>query len=189
MCIKIEDFELKMSLDNNFEENSSDNINYYDNVYLNKSEYQPSTKIGMKIFENNVPIHSSIIISGGGATPITQNSYVLENDRIFICCGFSIFCLSIPNLKLEWKTKVDDITCFEIFKHNDDYIIHGELEISKINKNGEILWSNSGADIFVTLHGDNNLVLSENYISVKDYENRIYKFDYLGNDLTDMKQF
>ena len=184
MCIKIEDFELKMSLDNNFEVNSSDNINSYEYIYLNKSEYQPSTKIGMKILENNIPIHSSIIISGGGATAINENSYVVEQKRILICCGFSIFCLSIPTLKLEWQTKVDDITCFEIYKHNHDYIIHGELEISKINKDGKILWSNSGADIFVTVHGENKLILSENFISVKDYENRIYKFDYLGNDLS-----
>jgi hypothetical protein len=189
MHIKQKDFEIEIFPDNLFEEDSSDNINCYENIYMNNSEFQPSTKIGIKIFRNHLEIKSVIIISEGGATGISENSFVMNEDKILICCGCTIFCLSIPNLELEWKTKADEITCFGILKHKEDYIIHGELEISKLNSNGKILWSNSGADIFVTLNDENNLILFDKYLTVKDFENRTYKFSYSGENFTDMKQF
>jgi len=64
----------------------------------------------------------------------------------------------------------------------NDFIIHGELEITRINKNGNIIWQNSGSDIFVTLDGDNDLKIIENNIYVESWDGRKYKFDYNGND-------
>ena len=81
------------------------------------------------------------------------------------------------------------MTCFEIFKKGDFYIVHGELEITKLNENGKILWQKGGADIFTTISGKNDFKLTEKYIIATDWENRIYKFDYEGNEYTDMKQF
>ena len=65
-----------------------------------------------------------------------------DNNSIIICCGNALFSLSLPELKLNWKKEIDSSTAFEIFKMNEDYIIHGELEISRIDKYGNILWQN-----------------------------------------------
>ena len=97
--------------------------------------------------------------------------------------------MSFPDFNLLWKTKTDQISCFEIFKKDDFYIVHEELEISKLDNNGKILWQKSGVDIFTTISGKNDFQLNENYIIATDWENRTYKFDYNGNDFTDMKQF
>jgi len=51
---------------------------------------------------------------------------------------------------LQWKTKADVATCFEIFKYRSDYIVHGEMAISRLSADGDIIWQQSGADIFVS---------------------------------------
>lgn len=175
-----EKYQLKIYSDPTFIEGSSDNLNRYDFVYFDKSEYQITTIIGLQVFEKNVLIKSVAIGSDGGATGIEENSAIIENDRIVICCSDTIFCLSIPELNLLWETKADQFTCFEIFKHKDDYIIHGELLISRLDKTGKIIWQQSGRDIFITLDCKNNFLIKDDYIEVTDFENKVYKFDYDG---------
>ena len=45
------------------------------------------------------------------------------------------------------------MTNFTIYKFKDDFIIHGELEIFRITKLGDIKWSFSGKDIWVNIEG------------------------------------
>lgn len=175
-----EKYQLKIYSDPTFIEGSSDNLNHYDFVYFDKSEYQITTIIGLQVFEKNILVKSVAIGSDGGATGIEENSAIIENDKIVICCSDTIFCLSIPELNLLWETKADQFTCFEIFKHKDDYIVHGELAISRLDKNGKIIWQQGGADIFTTLDGIDNFEITNKYILVTDWENKKYKFDFDG---------
>ena len=126
---------------------------------------------------------SAVIGTTGGGTEIGKNSTIIEDDRFLICCSDSVFCLSIPDLALLWRRQADEATCFEIFKYQDSYIVHCELNISRLNKNGEVLWQQSGADIFTTLDGKNDFIITENYILATDWENRQYKFDFNGTEL------
>jgi len=116
-----------------------------------------------------------------------KNAVILEDKRFLICCSDSIFCLSIPDLTLLWRTRADEATCFEIFKYQDSYIVHGELEISRLDQDGKITWKQGGADIFVTSDGRSGFEMTDDYIIAKDFQNRTYKFDYSGKDLTDKK--
>jgi hypothetical protein len=65
---------------------------------------------------------------------------------------------------LIWKTQADQATCFEIFKFKDSYVVHGEMEISRIDLNGNIMWQNSGADIFTTEKGINDFEITNSFI-------------------------
>ena len=144
---------------------------------------------GIKVFKDDHLFKSAIIGSIGGGTTNHAKATIFEDERFLICCSDSVFCLSIPDLTLLWRTQADEASCFEIFKFKDNYIIHGELEITRLDKNGEILWQHSGADIFTTIAGKDDFELTDKYIIAKDFENRIYKFDYNGTDFTDKKQF
>ena len=185
----IEKYKIEIFTDETYKVGSADNINKYDFEYLEAENKYNSTFIGVKIYENQKLVKSTIIGFEGGNSGISENSKVIEENRILICCADKIFCLSFPELNLLWKTKTDEISCFEIFKRDDFYIIHGEMEISKLNENGKILWQKGGADIFTTISGENVFELNENHIIATDWENRTYKFDYEGNEFTDMKQF
>ena len=180
MITEIGKYKIELENDEYCTENSSDNLFNYDVVYFDQSEYDFPTRIGLKTFENGDLIRSAIIGSIGGGTGIHENSQLIEHDRIVICCSDSLFCLSIPDLNLIWKTKADQATCFELFKFEDSYIVHGEMEISRIDLNGKIMWQRSGADIFTTAEGTDDFQITKSYIRATDWENRTYKFDFEG---------
>jgi hypothetical protein len=130
--------------------------------------------------DNNVLITNAILLGTGGATGIHKNSYYIQNNSIIICvCNF-LFCLSIPELKLLWKSEVDWATAFGIYKMQEDFIIHGELEISRINQNGKIIWQHSGSDIFVLENGKECFKIKGDLILAESWDGRKYKFNYNG---------
>ncbi|WP_205410085.1 hypothetical protein [Flavihumibacter solisilvae] len=182
-------YQIEIYRDETFDKHSNDNVHLYDHVHFKKDNYVFPTMIGVKVFKGNNLIQSAIIGSIGGGTGIHSTSVIYENERLLICCSDSIFCLSIPDLILLWQTRADQATCFEIYKYQDNYIVHGELEISRLDVDGKILWQRSGADIFTTISGEQAFKLTDNLIIAKDFEDRVYKFDYDGNELTDMSQF
>ena len=182
-------YKIDVFQDRTFRQNSSDNSNEYNFVYLEKIDYNFPSIFGIKIYSDDNLIKSAVIGSDGGGTADDENSKIVENDRILICCSNSIFCLSIPDLTLLWQTKADEVICFEILKYKDSYIVHGELEITRLDIDGKIIWQKSGADIFATPSSDNHIQLTDEFIIAVDWDNRIYKFGYEGQDYTDMGQF
>lgn len=178
---KANKYSIEIYVDDNFKESSEDNLHNYDFVYIKKSDNYYTSSCGIKIILNELILKSAIIGSFGGCTGIHNKSVIIEEDRILICCSNSVFCLSIPNLSLLWCTESDLITCFEIYNYLDNYIIHGELSISRLDKNGEIVWQVGGKDIFTTLDSENDFELFENYIIATDFDYNKYKIDYLGN--------
>jgi hypothetical protein len=183
MNFEIGKYIIELEVDETYTRNSTDNVNDYSKVYFDESKYKFPTKIGLRLFENGNLYQSAIIGSIGGRTGIHENSQIIEEDRLLVCCSDSIFCISIPELELIWKTQADQATCFEIFKYRDSYIVHGELEISRLDYNGKILWQQSGADIFTTEEGIDDFEITELYIRVTDWENRTYKFDFDGKTI------
>lgn len=182
-------YQIDIYRDETFTEGAVDNLHKYDFEYFDESDYIFPTMFGIKVFEDSKLLTSAIIGSIGGGTGIHKTSTIYEDTRLLICCSDSIFCLSIPDLKLLWKTHADQATCFEIYKYRDNYIVHGELEISRLDRDGQIVWQQSGADIFTTIDGRQDFELTDQLIVARDFENRVYKFDYDGKSFTDKTQF
>jgi hypothetical protein len=183
------EYQIDVHHDETFQQTSVDNSFKYDRVYFDSDDYILPTMFGVKVFKDENLIASAIVGSIGGGTTNHDKATIFETDRLLICCSDTVFCLSIPDLSLLWQTKADEATCFEIFQYHDSYIIHGELNITRLDKNGNILWQQSGADIFTTLDGQDNFHLTKELIVAKDWGNRVYKFDYDGKSHTDMRQF
>jgi len=177
-----EDLSAELSIDNEFIKGSSDNINPYQLVYLEDSDYRQE-QIAIRVNDNNVIINTAIISAGLGG--IWPNVAIAEKDRIVFCCGKNITCLSIPELKLLWQTKSNDSVCFCIYPYQNSYIIHGEMNISRIDENGNLIWQQSGGDIFVNLQTGNNFLLTEDCIFAIDFNNNHYKFAYDGKIIND----
>jgi hypothetical protein len=91
-----------------------------------------------------------LLTAGGGASRVHEHSAVLIDDHCYVGVGDTLCALSIPHLRLEWHRKVDWATCFGVYfspKHNC-LLSHGELEISRIELDGRIVWQTGGRDIF-----------------------------------------
>lgn len=59
------------------------------------------------------------------------------------------------------------------------------MEISRIDKYGEIKWSFMGADILVVLDGTESFVLQSDHIFLTDFEMNTYKIDFDGRVIWD----
>lgn len=176
-------FRIDIFSDPTFSRGSKDNVCQYNFEHLAKKTELFSTIFGIKLFEGRKLLKSAVIGSVGGTTVLHKTSTIVENDRILICCADSVFCLAIPDLSLLWQKQVDAVTCFEIFKYKDTYIVHGEMGISRIDKNGNILWQRGGSDVFATEEGKGDFLITENYIWATDWEYRKYIFDFNGKQI------
>lgn len=180
MELKTETFCIEIMDERDFDENPANNFRTYDAVYTDNSEFLCYSMVGIRVYQNDEQIASAIIGASAGGTSVHSNMAIAEKDRILLCGSNYIFCLSLPALALQWKTEADNATCFEIFPYRDSYIIHGEMEISRIDRNGNILWQQGGADIFTTISGKDDFKLTEKNILATDWENNKYIFDYDG---------
>ena len=159
---------------------ADNNFNYSKHYFGDGAKEYPTSKHGIKIYQDYQIIDSCIIIGSGGATGVHQNSSLLDKDQLIICCCETIFCLTLPELELKWKTQADQATCFQIFKQEDDYIIHGELQVAKLDKSGKIKWEFGGADIFVSIDNEEEFKIENDGILLTDFAKTKYKIDFDG---------
>ena len=159
--------------------NSVDNSKSYAHIYSDKNydDFLYLTRHGIEIYREDDLINSSLIISGGGTSGIHETSSIIDNDRLLICCAHSVFCMTLPDLNLDWRTTVDSATCFEIFKFKDNFIIHGELEISKLDTRGNIIWRFSGNDIFTTPTGRDAFRIVNEIIYATNWDNVTFELN------------
>ena len=170
----------------NYKYGSSDNNFNYSKHYFGEgaTEY-PTSKHGVKVYQDDKIIESCIIIGSGGSTGINQHSSIIDNDQLLLCCCDTIFCLAIPSLTLKWKTQADPATCFKIFQQEGDYIIHGELQVTKLDRDGNKRWEFGGADIFVSIDNEDGFKLESDGILLTDFAKTKYKIDFDGKLLWD----
>jgi len=179
-----EGYDIKLNDNFTHDTASVDNLERFDAVYFSDAGNYPTSKIAIEIFNDDALLKRVLIGASGGNTAVNANSFVYETDRLVICCCDTIFCLSIPELTLHWNTQADTASCFQVFKYQSDYIIHGEMEISRIGHNGQIMWSQGGADIFLTLEGIDDFKITNEGIFATDFNYRKYHLDFGGNFIT-----
>lgn len=187
MELSYNDYKISITRDENFTINSTDNITSYQNVYYtgndNDDRYFSTIKIAIKIYENSIELANALICEIGTYSGLTEKTCYIENNKIWICISDQIYCFEIPSLKLNWNKRIDYATNFTINKFEDDFIIHGEVEIVRIKKSGEIVWRFGGRDIWVNLNGKKEFVMEKDKICLIDFENNKYFINYNGVEI------
>ena len=149
--------------------------------------YQPSSKHGIRIIENEIEKCSALLLESGGATGIYENSFLIKNDRIYICCSDQIYSLNLADLSANWRNQYDIATCFGIYEFEEDFIVHGESQVSRIDKNGKTKWNFSARDIFVNPDGKTEFKIVKDRIELVDWEGYKYELNADGKILTEIK--
>lgn len=122
-----------------------------------------------------------IVGADGGYSSVHERSALVVDSRLFLAVGNQVACLSLelPHRVL-WSLRVDAATCFGI--HWEDQhgalISHGELEISRLSTDGDLIWQASGTDIF-----SEGLRLLPHYVEAIDFNGSVYQFDYMTGQL------
>ena len=149
-------------------------------IEIREKEAHPP-QVTIYLYKAEEEIKNVVLTAGGSVSSLWEKSALLDGDRLLIACGNDVFCILLPTLELLWHTQVDMATCFEIVPYQDDYITHGEVDISRLNKQGEILWQFSGKDIFVSpIERTPSFTLTPKGIGLIDFNYESYLIDYQG---------
>ena len=175
-------FRIELENDPTYRIGSSDNLFSYDFVYFDKEALTcQSSNHGIKIYKANEIYTTAIVCAVAGATTIHDKSAIIENDGIFICCADKVFCLSLPDLTLNWMTQVDMVTCFGIYKADNGLFTHGEIQVSRLDKQGNIIWETGLKDIIVNIDkADDCFILHDNFIELMDFNSDKYELGFDG---------
>lgn len=173
------DFEIEIFNETLYAPNSRDNSKEYKHVYEDRhyEDYIYLTRHSIHILRDEEVLTSALLISSGGTTGIHETFSLIDDNKFLICCAHTIFCLALPDLDLLWHTKADSATCFEIFNYQDGYIVHGELEISRLDKHGSLIWQFGGTDIFVTTNRYGDFEVKGSLIIAKNWDGLEYTVD------------
>jgi len=188
MKVGYKEYEIEILEDKEYSALSVDNIRKYKFEYsegkLIGNRIQSTSKHGIRIKDrfNEDEISSAIICEYGGGTTVHAKSYFIDDEKLWICVCDKIYCLNLPKLDIEWFGRVDFATNFSINPFKGDFIIHGELEIIRLSRSGEIKWRFGARDIFVTEEGDNNFQINNNWIEVVDWQGYKYRIDENGKE-------
>ncbi|MCD0490048.1 hypothetical protein LPB86_17540 [Pedobacter sp. MC2016-14] len=181
---KYKNLDIELSHSPEIYDSSAERVTYLETLYSESDPRYGGSRYEVKVSQNGKELRSCILISSYG-TDLHPFLSLLDDHLLLVCNGGTVFCLNLPDLQLNWQANVDYIYCFKIFKFKDDYLVNGELAISRINKAGEIKWSFSGADIFFVMDGTDAVVVNHDHILLTDFEKNTYKIDFDGNLIWD----
>jgi len=188
MKIDYKNFEIELFTDKNFTSNSADEFSQYQKVYnidnQIKDKKQPTNKHTIIIKESGTVISNAIIYESG-VSGIYNDSFILEDDKVWVLIYNKIYCLEIPSLELSWQKELDFHPNISIHKLKNDFIIHGESLIFRISKEGDIIWSFGGRDIWFNIEGEPEVTIENNTIRLFDFESNEYVLDFDGNQIED----
>jgi hypothetical protein len=186
--ISYKEFEIEVINVPDYEPESVEDGNRYAAVYSDPEDtYRPNSKHGIRVSHDSAEIASAIVLGYAGATGMGENSYVVTDDVILVCCSNQVYALTLPHLSLKWRKALDFATCFAIYQYEENFIVHGEVDITRITADGEVKWTFSGADIFVNLNGELSFDIVDKEIRLVDFEGNRYSIngdgetvDYIG---------
>lgn len=153
---------------------SVDNVRRYDHEFSFNEEQRNSSRHGLICREADGTEHSCILQAGGGASGVHDYSAIVVKNCCIVAVGDMACSLSLPKLDLNWATRVDGATCFGVYyspKH-DCLLSHGEMEIARLNLQGEIVWSVGGRDIFTE-----GFRLFDDHAEAIDFYQQAYRID------------
>ena len=145
--------------------------------FVEPSKYILPALVGVTVTTSSGRKYSALLGGHGGGTGTQKTNHIVEDNRLIICCSDKVFCLELPTLKFIWSTQADEATCFQIFRYKESYVIHGEMNITKLRLDGSIEWQKSGRDIFVNLDGKTEFKIEGNTAIAVDFEGYEYRFD------------
>jgi len=183
--ISYQQYKLTILEDDQYTIESADNLRGYDNVYFDNtlSRYQVTAKLAILVNFNNEEITSAILCDIGPYAGLNERTFLIEDEHLYICFTDDLYCFNIPNLALIWKKRVDYCVNHGVQKIQNDLLVHGEFEIIRITKLGEIKWRFGGHDIWVNNNGFPEITILHDRIKLVDYQSNFYAIGFDGNTI------
>lgn len=184
--ISYQQYKLTILEDDQYTIESADNLREFDHVYFDSSlsKYQITAKLAILVSFNNEEITSAILCDIGPYAGLSERTFLIDDEHLYICFTDDLYCFNIPNLALIWKKRVDYCVNHGLQKIQNDLLVHGELEIIRISKLGKIEWRFGGLDIWVNKDGLPEVTILADRIKLIDYESNCYYIGFDGNTIS-----
>lgn len=173
---------VKIKIDQTYTIDSTDN-RYYD-VVLNPCHYKRGNlsktfSIYVDLFEREFCI--ALI---GSFYIYDDNCAVLDDETLTVLQNDAITQIRITDGTIIRHIELDCFGCnFAIYKVENGYILHGEIEITMLDLDFIKKWSFSGKDIFVSVSGKQSFEIRDSSICLYDFEDNYYEIDFDGKIL------
>jgi|GEM_PF-3141265 hypothetical protein len=119
--------------------------------------------------------HTVVEIVEGWSGPVHAHSGVcIESLLAFIAGPFAVG-VDMRSGNVQWQQKGDEFgSCFALYddKERECLIVHGEIEITRLNMKGDVIWRTSGYDIFT-----GPFVLDGDVIYATDFYENTYRIN------------
>lgn len=179
-------YEIRLEDAADYSLNSADNTTTYDveyfKCYFNDDRQYPTSKHGVRVFWDDQEIKSAIVCEVGVGTSVHEHAALIAGDDLFICCADYVYCLSIPELELRWRKRMDPACCFGVYHFKESLLIHGELQVSRIDYEGNEIWTFVARDIFVSDDGADCFSIKGDRIVLRDWQGYEYLLDENGKE-------
>ncbi len=152
---------------------SADNVRTYDVEYFLGDKREIANRHGVALVDHGVISKSCILLASGAGSTVHGHSALICENTLYVAVGNRLCALDLPTLSLLWNTKVDTATCFGVLFSTEHkcLISHGELEIARVELDGNVTWSQSGHDIFT-----GELFLEPDQVKITDWNDDLYVF-------------
>jgi hypothetical protein len=185
--VVIENDYVKITIkqDKTYTIDSVDNKSY--DILMNPFKYTRNdyTK-AMEIVIQNEIFEEMRIALIGSLYGHESNCAVLKGRELVVLIDKDIFIININEYKLVKYKKIDCFgDNFAIYLVNNGYIIHGEMEVFKLDYELDKVWEFSGADIFVTQDDKLPFLIDGDRIKIYDWNGTYYEIDLNGKLIYD----
>jgi hypothetical protein len=153
---------------------------------------QFTSALGLNVEERGNKTRNCLITGLGGGCYL---HIVSENDRsqtvklddedLILSVGDTLLSFNLSTMALNWQVCPDGAELFEFYDLEGDILLRGEIEIHRISKKGNVIWSYGGRDIWVNIDGKKEVEIQEDRIKLIDFESNEYWIDFNGKTLKD----
>jgi hypothetical protein len=112
-------------------------------------------------------------------------SVKLIDNVLILSLGFTFLSFDIDKQEIKWKVRPDSAQIFEFYDLENDFLVRGEIEIHRIDLDGNIKWSYGGRDIWVSIDGKKEVQVEQGQIHLTDFAGNEYVIDFDGKTLED----
>ncbi|TWU06689.1 hypothetical protein CA54_50880 [Symmachiella macrocystis] len=155
---------------------SADNVNTYRLEYVLNDMWRADwhSRCAIRVADNFGEVASCILLASGYWTDILEHSVILHDDSCIVVVGPCVASVSLPNLRLQWSTIVDEFKCKEILAaaNGRNIITRGSNRIACLTYMGEMVWELKGGYQF-----SNNFQIRSNHLEIIGWDDVPRLFD------------
>lgn len=181
MKLENEICKIKLFEDIGYVLGSQYNARTYDLIIKPKEELPRYSVFGIDIVIGNSSY--SVALIGDECAFLGNHVALLEGDRLTVVQNSRVIVLSVTERKLVRAYNLSDgdySEYFEIYRLNDNYLLHGENKISLFDNDFNELWSVTGDDVFVNPDRERDFIIADDKIIAYDYMDRKYEITFDG---------